>query len=89
MVRSYELLITKKAAKQILAMPPMIRSRVLACVEQLPSEPRPNGVKKLSGSDAYRARVGDYRIIYTVDDTVLTIRVVKAGHRRNIYEKER
>ena len=52
----------------------------------LAANPRPPGVEKLAGpDDFYRIRVGDYRIIYQIQDDVLMILVVKIGHRREVY----
>jgi mRNA interferase RelE/StbE len=47
--------------------------------------PRPPGVKKLAGREAWRIRVADYRVIYEIADADLTILVVEIGHRREIY----
>jgi mRNA interferase RelE/StbE len=49
-------------------------------------DPRPPASRPLRGRDAYRLRVGDYRIIYTLDNEVLLIVVVTLGHRRDIYD---
>ncbi|MEM9216250.1 MAG: type II toxin-antitoxin system RelE/ParE family toxin [Cyanobacteria bacterium P01_F01_bin.150] len=55
----------------------------------LAQNPRPDGCKKLKGKNKiyFRVRVGNYRIIYTVDDGVLLIVVVAVGHRKEIYKK--
>ena len=56
-------------------------------MEALATNPFPSGCIKLSGSDrAYRIRVGDYRIIYEFLDEILTIEVIKIGHRRDVYD---
>lgn len=62
------------------------RRRVLARIQQLASDPRPPGVRMLKGrhADLY-IRVGDYRVIYTIDDAVLLVLVIDIGHRRDIY----
>ena len=52
----------------------------------LAGDPRPNGCRKLSGSEEYRIRVGDYRVLYEIEDAVLRILVVRVGHRRDVYE---
>jgi mRNA interferase RelE/StbE len=51
----------------------------------LEANPRPADVKKLKGRDAWRIRVGDYRVIYEIQDRILKIIVIHAGHRREIY----
>ncbi len=53
----------------------------------LGDDPRPPAAKPLRGRPAWRVRVGDYRIIYTIDDGVLLIVVVTLGHRRDVYER--
>ena len=63
-----------------------IQKRIIKALLKLEEEPRPSGVKKLSGEDdIYRILVGDYRIIYQIQDSVLVVLVVKVGHRRDVY----
>ena len=60
----------------------------MQAVEKLVTNPYPSGSKKLMGSESiYRIRVGDYRIIYNIQSSVLTIEVIKVGHRREVYRK--
>jgi mRNA interferase RelE/StbE len=48
--------------------------------------PRPPGVVKMHGSEGYyRLRVGDYRVVYAIEDAVLLVLVVRIGHRRDVY----
>ncbi len=61
------------------------QDRIVAEIRRLASEPRPIGVKKLSGRDAWRLRVGDYRIIYEIHDDQLVVLVVAMGRRREAY----
>jgi mRNA interferase RelE/StbE len=63
------------------------RDRVRGAIALLAVDPRPPGALALRGRPGFRARVGDYRIIYSVDDNVLVVVVVTLGHRRNVYEK--
>ncbi len=64
---------------------PMAR-RVLAEIEKLSEEPRPAGCQKLRGGNSlWRLRVGDYRIVYSVDDRSELVDVVAVGHRREVY----
>ncbi len=52
----------------------------------LAEEPRPDGVKKLAGSDdLYRVRVGDYRIIYQIRDATVLVVIIRVGHRGDVY----
>lgn len=63
------------------------RDRVRGAIALLGEDPRPPGAKALQGRPGLRVRVGNYRIIYTVDDNVLVVAVITLGHRRNVYEK--
>ena len=66
------------------------RRRVVKAVDGLATNPRPPGAVAIQGGDRLlRIRAGDYRILYTVDDDVLTVLVVTIGHRRNVYQRER
>ena len=83
----YTVEFTSAAAKEIRKLDGVTRSRVVRAVAALADEPRPPGVKKLSGSDdAWRIRVGDYRVIYEIDDGSVTVVVFRAAHRRAVYE---
>ena len=63
-----------------------LKRRIVQALRKLESNPHPPGSLKLQGEDElYRVRVGDYRIIYQVKDTVLIVLVVEIGHRREIY----
>jgi len=84
-VASYNVLIKRSAAKELEGLPPKIRRQVAAKVAGLAVTPRPQGVEKLSGQEKYRVRQGDYRVLYSIDDTAETVTVVKIGHRRDAY----
>ncbi|MDQ8188458.1 type II toxin-antitoxin system RelE/ParE family toxin [Pelagicoccus sp. SDUM812002] len=55
--------------------------RILAKIEDLADEPRPDGAKKLTNEELYRIRIGNYRVIYEIFDDHLVVHVVKVGHR--------
>ncbi len=75
------------AAKTLGKMDPTIRRRILRRLEALGAEPRPADVKRLQGrSDQWRIRVGDWRIIYRIEDERLLILVVRIGHRSSVYD---
>ena len=75
-----------KAARQIKALSLEIRQDITLTIQSLANEPRPIGVKKLSGEkDIYRVRVGNYRVLYRIVDKVLVVVVVSIGHRREVY----
>jgi mRNA interferase RelE/StbE len=61
--------------------------KVDAKIQGLADNPRPHGVKKLAGEDAYRVRVGDYRILYQIEDAILLVVVVTVGNRRDVYRR--
>jgi len=62
-----------------------LRARIIGEIETLQVEPRPSGSTKLSGLPYHRIRVGDYRVIYRIQDDVLLVLIVEFGHRREIY----
>ncbi len=82
---SYRLLIKPSAARELENLPLKDRKRVAAKIQRLGSNPRPDGAEKLSGQDKYRLRQGDYRVLYSIDDTQAQVVVVKIGHRREVY----
>ncbi|MEN0085769.1 MAG: type II toxin-antitoxin system RelE/ParE family toxin [Leifsonia sp.] len=86
-MRSYTVEFTTAAAREVRNLDPHIRRRILMAVTELEADPRPAGVKKLSGyDDAWRIRIGDYRALYEiVDDTVL-VTVFRVAHRRDVYQ---
>lgn len=86
---SYEVKFSKGAKKQFRKLPLDVQERIQTKINDLAIEPRLNGVKKLQGDDnSYRVRVGDYRVIYELDDDVLIVTVIKVGHRNEIYKDE-
>lgn len=69
-------------------LPPLPKSdvrRIMNKIKQLADNPRPTWSKKLSGREEYRARQGNYRILYVIEDTIKVIQVTKVGHRKDIY----
>ncbi|HEX9652512.1 MAG TPA: type II toxin-antitoxin system RelE/ParE family toxin [bacterium] len=84
-MNGYTVRIKKSAEKELDSLPERIHKRIIASLLSLAENPRPNTVKKLRGREGYRIRVGDYRILYTVDDSHKTIEVYSAGHRKDIY----
>lgn len=80
----YKILIDKPAQKFILKQPPVQRARLISAINKLPDS---GDRKMLKGYDGYfRLRVGDYRVIYTVENDVLIVRVVNVGNRGDIYK---
>ena len=82
----YEIELTTRVAKQLRKYDVTLQKRLVKALEVLGQAPYESGAKKLSGEDnLYRIRVGDYRIVYCVEDDKLLIVVVKLGHRREVY----
>jgi mRNA interferase RelE/StbE len=82
----YQIQFSKSAEKEIEKLSANIVEKIIAAIQTLTHNPRPNGYKKLRGfRDLYRIRVGDYRIIYRIEDNILIIEVLKVGHRRYVY----
>ena len=82
---SYKLQIKPSAVKELGALPPKDRRRIVAKIRRLSTEPRPSGSEKLSGHELYRVRQGNYRILYAITDADLVLVVVKIGHRSDVY----
>ena len=81
----YKVILPKSVQKELDQLPEEVASRILTRLGGLEANPRPADVKKLKGRDAWRIRVGDYRVIYEIHDRVLQIIVITVGHRREIY----
>ncbi len=85
---AYRVEIKRSAVKEIAALPKREQRRVVSAIAALADDPRPDGVRKLVGSEnAYRVRVGDYGIVYQIFDDVLSVHVVRVGHRRDVYRR--
>jgi len=82
----YTLLFARSARKELEKIPASTSERILERVTSLQQNPRPPGVIKLQGeSRLWRLRVGDYRVIYSIDDAARTIDVSIIRHRRDVY----
>lgn len=80
--------IARRAVKFLAGLPRQEQQRVRAAIDLLAENPRPPGCTKLTGEeDAYRVRVGVYRILYEIRDDRLLVHVVRIGHRRDIYRR--
>jgi mRNA interferase RelE/StbE len=85
---SYQVFIKSAAQRQLKKLTLATQKDIIALIESLSEEPRPSGCKKLKQrQNQYRVRSGDYRIIYSIEDISLIVRVVKVGHRRDVYEE--
>jgi mRNA interferase RelE/StbE len=85
---SYQIIIRKKAVKELEALPKKTNENIVQAIDSLTENPRPNGCKKLKGEEEtlWRIRVGNYRIIYSIEDSIIIIDIRRIGHRRDIYE---
>lgn len=82
----YGIVFVRSARKELEALPADLAARVFERILSLAGDPRRHGAKKLVGSRSlYRLRVGDYRVIYEVDDRALKVDVVAIRHRRDAY----
>ena len=84
----YTVVVARAAAKALAGLQPKLRTRISAAVQSLGNDPRPHGCTKLTGVELYRIRVGDYRVLYRVADTVRVVNVTSVGHRREIYRSK-
>jgi mRNA interferase RelE/StbE len=81
----YTVILPKSVQKQLNSLSDAVVLILINALQELASEPRPNGCKKLKGREAYRIRKGNYRIIYEIQDQQLIIQVIAIGHRKDIY----
>jgi len=87
-VARYSLEIKPSAGKELDALDDALFARIDRKIMALAENPRPPGCKKLKGyKDQWRVRVGDYRVVYTVDDQQLLVEVTRIRHRSEVYER--
>lgn len=83
---TYSIEIKQSAQKELAKLPANMADKIIKQVRALADDPRPNGCKKLVGTDyTYRIRINDYRVVYSIFDQQLVIQVIKIGHRKDIY----
>lgn len=83
---SYTILIERYAQKQLLKLDKKDIPTIKMSIAGLAENPRPLGYIKLKGEEAYRIRVGNYRIIYEIDDNKIIVTVITIGHRKDVYK---
>ena len=81
----YEVQIISAAEKEMGKLPASIHARISRRILSLEDNPRPRGARKLSGRDEYRLRVGDYRVLYAIDDKTCLVTVFAVGQRGEVY----
>ena len=82
---SYHLVLKRSAEKELDNLPKSLFERINRKILSLEQDPRPFGVQKLHGQEVYRLRVGDYRILYVIDDAAKRVDIASVGHRRDVY----
>ena len=83
---AYRIEFTPSAARTLSKISATLQRRISLKIDMLSSLPRPPRVEKLHGhQNRYRLRVGDYRIIYEIQEQILLVLIVKIGHRREVY----
>jgi mRNA interferase RelE/StbE len=81
----YSIYFKDSVRKDLDSIPKNDLQRIIERIGNLAEDPRPAGCEKLSGQEKYRVRQGNYCIVYSIQDTELTVWVVKVGHRRDVY----
>ena len=85
-MREYTVVFARSARKELQVLDRAVANRILKRIEALTLEPRPSGCKKLEGTDnLWRIRIGDWRVVYSVDDTRSLVEVSVIRHRREAY----
>lgn len=82
---TYRVAILRRAQKELGALPDPAYARVRDAIRALGEEPRPAGCQKLTAREGWRIRIGNYRIVYDIDDAAQIVTVLHIGHRRDVY----
>jgi mRNA interferase RelE/StbE len=82
---NYSVLILPRAQRELSSLPQAAYEKAKLAIGQLAETPRPQGCLKLRAREGWRIRVGDYRIIYDIEDEKRKVVVLQIGHRRNVY----
>lgn len=82
----YRVLLERAAEKDLSRLSSEAHERVIAAIQELATNPRPPGCRRLTGTKKdWRIRVGDYRVVYEIADTIRIVRVNRVRHRREVY----
>ena len=82
---AYKVYFKESVEKDFTAIPKKDLVKILRRIKALSVNPRPSGCEKLTGRQRYRVRQGRYRIVYSIEDEVLTVWIVRVGHRKDVY----
>jgi mRNA interferase RelE/StbE len=86
-VPEYRVALKSSAEKEFFRLPEPVSARIFPKIKALGIDPRPSGCKKLiGGSNTWRIRIGDYRVVYTIEDEIKKIEVTRIAHRREVYQ---
>lgn len=83
----YRIELRPAAVGALRKLDPPVRRRIQGAISLLAENPRPPAARALQGRPGLRVRVGDHRILYTVEDDVLVVVVIALGHRREVYDR--
>ena len=84
---TYQVVVEKRAEKELSKLPPNLYPRIINAIVELGNNPRPRGCRKLEGyANHYRIRIGDYRVIYTIEDKILYVQVIGIANRKDAYK---
>jgi mRNA interferase RelE/StbE len=86
-VSGYRIELRPAAVRALRKLDPPVRRRIQGAISLLAENPRPPAARALQGRPGLRVRVGDHRILYTVQDDVLVVVVIALGHRREVYDR--
>jgi mRNA interferase RelE/StbE len=85
-MNNYQIKFKSSAAKEFRKLPSIVKERIQETINQLIENPRPSGVVKLKGDDRlFRIHIGDYRIIYEIDDSAKLVFITRVRHRQDVY----
>ncbi len=84
---AYVVELETRARREFESLPREVQRRVGDAIDDLQSDPRPPGTKRLVGRSGYRVRTGEYRVLYVVNDRERTVRIYRIGHRRDVYRR--
>jgi mRNA interferase RelE/StbE len=83
---SYKILFTRQSEKDLSNLPKSDFRKVEVAIAKLADNPRPPKSKKLTARDSWRIRIGNYRVIYLIEDDNLIVIVIEIGHRKEVYK---
>ena len=83
----YSIVVSRKVEKEIIGLPARVIKLIGNAIDKLAVDPRPTGSKKIQGSDEnlWRVRVGDYRIVYSIQDVLKIVEIKRVRHKRDVY----